>query len=199
MKKLLIVSLFFLVISLLVSSSAFALIVTDSTDVDNFLYEVPLQFATKDLAATLTAEKFPTATGLTPKSNEYTLLRDGKLVGIAVAGDDDCTAGGATFDVTINGAVTGVQAWISPAPAVSALGMPGTTGKRYSYARQHRADPTTEQGFKRSIGSYYHSADFPYGKATPLSAGDRIGVKVTTSSGFAPISSDWVATVYVLE
>jgi len=196
MKKLPLISLFFLIFSL-VSSSAFALLVTDNTDSDNFLYEVPYVFSSADVTASITAQaliinRYNNASG-------YTLLRDGKLVGISIAGDMACTAGGATFDVTINGEVTGVQAYIQNS-TLTALGNSGSAGEQYSYMRQYRNETNAAQGFRRNIiDSAYHNADNPYGRATPLSAGDRIGVKITTSSNFAPSGADYVVTVYVLE
>ena len=194
MKKLLIISLFFLIFSL-VSSSAFALLVTDNTDSDNFLYQQGFDFSTSDLTVSKTQVAIPINSTLTGLS-EYTLLRDGKLVGISVATSAACTVGGATFDVTINGNVTGVQAWIQKT-TVSAVGNSGSAGAQYSYIRQYRNETAAPKGF--GIGGAKHNADNPYGKATPLVAGDRIGVKLTTNSTFAPDNMDAVVVVYILE
>lgn len=198
MKKLIFVSLFFLIFSL-ISSSAFALIVTDNTDEDNFLYEVPYQFATSNLAASLTASAFPIIS-TTVNNTGYLLLRAGKIVGISVAGDGVYTGtGGATFDVTINGTVTGVQGWIQNT-TISALGNTGSAGPQYSYIRQYRNEIKSALGFRKNDATGdWHNRDNPYGKATPLVAGDRIGVKVTTSSGWGVNTNDYVVTVYVLE
>lgn len=193
MKKLiLLISLFFLF-----SSPVFALIVTDNVDKDDFQYEVPYVFATPDLAASKTEVTIPIDGNLT-NSSGYTIPRDGKLVGISVWSSGALTGGAATFDVTINEAVTGVQAVIEP-NARTAIGNSGSSGMTYAYMRQDRADKRTHQGFNLGSSPSYYDAEHKYGKATPITAGNRIGVKATTSSGFTPDNTDYVVVVYVLE
>lgn len=177
-------------------SSALGLIVTDNVDIDNFQYEIGYQFSTVDLAASLTAAFFPTS-GRNAIYG-YTIPRSGKIVGISVAGNRPVVSGAATFDVTINETVTGIQAIIEASPLRLAIGNSGSTGTQFSYMRQDRADTRTHQGFKRDTSQFYDKTHL-YGKATALSAGNRVGVSVTTSSGFAPTVADYVVTVYVLE
>lgn len=195
MKKLILASLF----ALGLCSSVFALLVTDNVDKDSFQYEVAYRFTTADLAASQTAAEVPVISGAVQHNFYYTIPRSGKIVGIAVSGNAEITAGGATFDITINGNVTGVQTVIE-SPARSAVGNTGSSGPQYAYMRQDRAETAASGGFRASGSTAdKHNADNPYGRATPLSAGNRVGVKVTTNSSFAPTTIDYVVTVYVLE
>ena len=198
MRKLILTSLLVLTLCF----PAYALLVTDNVDRDNFQYEIPYQFATTDLGASLTAVTF-SVSGLagsgTAANPNYVIPRSGRIVGIAVSGNAAITAGGATFDVTINGTVTGVQTVIE-SPARSAVGNTGSSGTQFAYMRQDRADTAASRGFKASDDSAnFHNADNPFGKATALSAGNRVGVRVTTSSTLSPTTIDYVVTVYVLE
>lgn len=195
MKKLILASLF----AIGLCPSAFALLVTDNVDKDSFQYEVPYSFATNNLAASQTAVEFPITAGAVQNNYYWTVPRSGKIVGIAVSGNNAVTAGGATFDITINGNVTGIQTVIE-SPARSAAGNTGSSGTQYAYMRQDRSETAASRGFKVSSPSAdRHDADNPYGRATPLSAGNRVGVKVTTNSAFTPTTIDYVVTVYVLE
>ena len=198
MKKLIFISLFLLIFSLF-SSSAFALLVTDNTDEDNFLYQAPYNFATSNLTASVTLGRVSVMSNPFQDNFYYVVPRDARITGISVASDRPITAGGATFDVTINDKLTGVQAWIQP-NTITALGNTGSAGTQYGYIRQYRNETAAAIGFRRSGNKgYYHNADNPYGKATPLVAGDRIGVKVTSSSGLLPITCDYIITIYVLQ
>lgn len=214
MKKLLIVSLF-LLLMLGLCNSANALITTDNVDRDAFQYEVTYSFATRDVGASKTGVELytipiPSASTATMEdgikyrvvSRGSTATYQGRIVGMSVYMGQTCTAGSATFDVTINGNATGIQAVVDSDTARSATGITGSTGTQYSYIRHDRTQDSVEQGFRqeRAIDSTtYNSADNYYGRATPLVAGDRIGVKMTTSSSFTPTDSDVVITVYVLE
>lgn len=202
MKKfLLTISLF-----LLISKPVFALIETNNVSKDDFLYEVGYAFATGDLAASQSAVQIPVAieTG-TGHIFEYTIPRDGRIVGMSVTGDIALTvAGAATFDVTINGNVTGVQTVIeklSASTGRAAVGIGGSADAQYAYIRQDRADTVVARGLRAEYPkdtASFHDADHRYGKATALVAGNRVGVKVTTTSGFVSMS-DYVVVVYVLE
>ena len=210
MKKLLIVSLF-LVFGF--CGSALALITTDNTDRDSFQYELGYRFATGDIGASKTSVEVYTnpVTGsnigndgityyVIPRGSSATY--QGRIVGISAYAGKVCTLGGATFDVTINSNVTGIQAVIDSSTARSAVGITGSTGTQYSYIRHDRTQSNVEQGFRPSTNSWTpdrYNADHPYGKATGLVAGDRIGVKMTTSSNFTPNDADVVITVYVLQ
>jgi len=197
MKKFVLFFLFLLVFC----GSAQALIVTDNVDKTDFLYEVPYIFATSDIASSQTAVTLPIQIGQTNQVFYYTVPRDGYLVGISSATNAAFTGGAATFDVTINNTVTGVQSVLQVGNERTAVGNSGSGGTTYGYMRQDRAETAAALGFKHkgSTSSYYHNADNPYGRATPLTAGDRIGVKMTTSSGIAPTGDDVVVVVYVLE
>jgi hypothetical protein len=205
MKKLLL-SLSFL---LLVSSPVYALIVTENVDRDEFQYEVTYQALTEDLSANVTATAIPFhsayASGTIPTNQIYYAVvpRDGVLVGMSVSGNAACTAGGVTFDATINNQVTGMQTIIEPTTgtARSAVGISGAADPQYAYIRQDRASTTTARGFRKETSPYLdiHNAEHPYGKVTQLSAGNRVGIKVTTSSGFLPVTTDYLVILYVLE
>jgi len=188
----------------------YALITTDNVDKDTFNYEVGYRFATDDLAAAQTNLTIP----LTPKTvrdgvgasnvdfTEYTISRNGRLVGIAITGKGTCSSGAATFDVTLNGTVTGVQCVIESEPTRSPAGTSGSSGSQYAYIRQDRSETASARGFQNDSDEFTtrrHNADNPYGRATPISAGDRVGVVATTSSGFAGAGADYVIVVYVLE
>lgn len=192
--------LFLLCLSLLILPvSAFALIVTDSVDKDSFGYEVAYRFATSDLQASLTAAEVPVIPGAAQHNFYYTIHRDGKVVGISVAGNDPVAVGGATFDVTINGTITGVQTVVE-SPARAALGATGSSGTQFAYMRQDRAETNSARGFRASGDrAGLHNTDHPYGRATPLTAGSRIGVAVTTSATWVDTTADYIVTIYVLE
>ena len=201
MKKLLLISLFLL----LFVRPVHALITIDNLDFDRFPWQSSYRFASSDLAASLTEAEMPTEASQTNQNLYYTISRGsvagyGKIIGISVAGNGAIVAGGATFDVTINGCTTGIQAVID-SPVRAALVDSGSTGTTYAYMRQSWNTDVTSRGFKAAYNKgSYHDVDHYYGKATALSAGDRIGIKVSTSSGFLPAGSrDYVATVYVLE
>ena len=199
MKKLLLsISLF-----LLVCGPAYGLIETRNVDPDNFDYEVAFGFSTADTSTTVTGLAIPINSTLTDNFY-YVVPRDGRVVGMSVAGSAACTAGAATFDITINGTVTGVQAVIEPtALAVrSAVGIDGKADPQYAYIRQDRASSTVAQGFRKTGHPQEdrYDAEHPYGKATALTAGNRIGVNFITSTDFAPNSStDYLVVIYVLE
>lgn len=200
MKKFILVSLL-----LLFTSPAFALIVTDNVDKADFLYEVAFGYATSDLDANSIDWEINVVPDLA-SSYYYVVSRDGRIVGMSVSGDAAVTAGAATFDITINGLVTGVQAVLEPtteATARIAVGTSGSADPRYAYIRQDRADTAAAQGFRvvyTTDKADFHDVDNPYGRATPLVAGNRVGVLVNTTANFAPNSStDYVITIYVLE
>jgi hypothetical protein len=189
---------------LLISSPAYALIVTDNVDEVDFQYKVGYTFASDDVAASVVSHEISVAVlETTMHSNFYYVVpEEGKIIGMAVAGSEAVAAGGgATFDVTINGLVTGVQAIIQGA-SLTALGTPsGSSDVRYSYITQDRDETNAARGFRKGQPTKldaWHDAEHPYGRATPLVAGNRVGVKVTTNSGFAPTGVDYVIVVYVL-
>ena len=200
MKKLILVTLF-LVALFVLTTPLFALMTTENVDKDKFDYEVAFTFATSDMGTSYTAQEIPVSQTTSMLNNFYYVVpRDGSIVGISVAGNIVLGAGAATFDVTINGTVTGVQTVIEYSPVRTALGNSGASGSQYAYMRQDRAETASSQGFRQSSDkSDYHNVDNPFGRATPVSAGDRIGVKVTTNSGLSPTTADYVVTVYVLE
>lgn len=179
--------------------NAFALLVTDNVDKTEFKYEVGYRFATSDLQASLTAAEIPVIPDATQHNFYYVVPRDGRVVGISVAGNNALSAGGATFDVTINGTVTGIQTVIE-SPARTALGESGSSGTQFAYMRQDRAQTASVRGFRSAIDTTSkHDTDNPYGRATPITAGNRIGVRVTTSSTWSPATLDYIVTIYVLE
>ena len=180
---------------------AHAMIITNDVDRNNFLYQSAYTFSTSDLAATQTAVDLQVGTGATLANNFYrTVSRDGSVVGISVTGSTPLNVGAATFDITINGTVTGVQTVIEAAPVRTAIGNYGKSDSQFAYMRQDRDETAASRGF-RPLGytADVHNSDNPYGRATPLTAGDRIGVKVTTSSNLSVQTIDYVVTVYVLE
>lgn len=190
---------------LLLCSPAWALIVTDNVDKDSFGYEVAYQFATNDLGASYTANNMPIRASASIADNFYVVPRDGYILGLSVAGNVACTAGAATFDVTINEQVTGIQAVIEDRIGTvdrTAVGTSGAAGERWAYIWQPRGQDVTSQGFRGSGGvgclADLYNNEHPYGKATPLTAGNRIGVKVTTSSGFTPTAADYIVVIYAL-
>lgn len=198
MKRLFLISLFLL----FTFGSAFALIVTDNVDKDAFQYEVPYHFSTNDLATSQTAVEIPVIAGATQHNFYYVIPRDGRIVGMSIAGNKAVVAGAATFDLTINGTVTGIQTVIEPTvgTARSAVGISGSAGPQFAYIRQDRAETASARGFRSSSDkASYHNAEHFYGKATALSAGNRVGARITTSSSFAPTTTDYVITIYVLE
>ena len=201
MKKLLFVFLFLLVCSF--ASPSYALIVTENVDKDAFQYEVGYKFATDDLAASLTAKEFSVESGSDVNDVFYYVVpREGRIVGMSVSSNNAVTLGAATFDVTINGLVTGVQTVIEPTAETvrSAVGTEGKADPQYAYIRQDRADTRVRQGFRaESNTAGIYDADHQYGKATALSAGNRVGVVVTTSSAFAATANDYIVVIYVLE
>lgn len=200
MKRLISIFLLLLVGSLS-TNLAFALIVTDNVDKDDFRYEVTYTFSTQDLAVSQTAMEVPIDTSFVHDNFVYAISRDGRLVGMSIAGDQACTAGAATFDITINSQVTGIQTVIEPAPVRSAVGIGGASGTTYAYIRQDRADTVVSRGFRGADdkSTSFHNTEHQFGRATPLVAGNRVGVRVTTSSAFAPVDSAYVIVVYVLE
>ena len=196
MKKLFLLSLFLLFLC----SPAFALLVTDNVDRDKFQYEIGYTFSTDDIGASKTAIEIPNVHGTSQFNFYYVIPRDARIVGMSTAGSQVCTVGSATFDVTINGTVTGIQNVVDEGASRSAVGNSGSTGSQYSYIRQDRAEDIVSRGFRPADDKTdIHDTTYPYGKATPLSAGNRIGVKVTTSSNFTPTNADYVITVYVLQ
>jgi hypothetical protein len=202
MKKISIGFLFLLAFVVCVSNAS-ALLVTASCDKDAFQTRTCYEFASTDVAASLTKVDIPIR-GTTGGNSvfEYVIPKDARLVGITVSQHVSklATAGYATYDVTINGTITGLQAGISPS-VFSAVGSPGTTGTYLAYSSHDRDTIAMEQGFKLANPNtvYRHDSDNPYGKATPLVAGNRIGVKVTTGSAYAPVTADPVIRVYVVE
>jgi len=197
MKKLLLACLF-----LLICTPAFGLIVTDNVDRDNFGYEVAFSYATDNISANTIAWEIPVESTL-DDNFYYVVPRDGRVVGMSVAGSAACTAGAATFDITINGAVTGIQTVIEPTAttARSAVGINGAADPQYAYIRQDRADSVVARGFRVSLDRVgYHDAEHPFGKATALTAGNRIGVTINTTTGFTPTATtDYLVVIYVLE
>jgi hypothetical protein len=197
MKKLFLVSLFLMLIFGLCNPVS-ALITTENVDKDTFQYEVPYAFATTDMGAAQTVAEITVSPAVS--GYYYTIPRSGRLVGISVAANTAVTSGGATFDVTINSYVTGIQTVLQSGTARTAVGNSGAGGTTYAYMRQDRSETAASRGFRVSSDrASYHNAENSFGKATPLVAGDRIGVKVTTSSGFAPMTSDYFVVIYVLE
>lgn len=187
-------------------SPVFALITTDNVDKDTFQYEVGYKFATTDLAASYAAYEMSVETGLGSTANEiyfYTIPRDGVVVGMSVAGNTAIVGGSATFDVTINNQLTGIQTVIEPTPGTvrTAVGISGSAGNLYAFIRHDRATSVVEQGFRKveDRTSSYHNSEHPYGKATAITAGNRIGVKVTTDSSLSGTTGDFVVVVYVLQ
>jgi hypothetical protein len=197
MKKLLFILLFLAV----TCNHAFALLTTENVDKDKFGYMVTYQFATANMAASRTDDEMPTSGTSSPNmQNYYVVPRDGTIAGISVASNLTITSGSATFDVTINENKSGLEAVIAASPALSAIESVGNSGSRYSYINQDRSEDVVKRGFSSSLQrTNYYDAEHPYGKATALTAGDRIGIKVSTSSGYANTTADFTATVFVLD
>lgn len=193
----------FLLAFVVITSNAFALLTTENCDKEKFLVKTVYEFASNDVAASLTAVDIPAKdpSGVNTVL-EYVVPSNARLVGISVSENATkaATSGSATYDVTINGTVTGLQALVSSF-ATPYLGASGSAGTYLSYSFHDRDSDSMERGFKapNANSSYRHDADHPYGKATALVAGSRIGVKVTTSSGYAPVSADPLIRVYVVE
>lgn len=194
MRKTLIFLFLFL---LVVSGSSYAMINTANVDRVTFTYQTPYNFATNNVAVSLTNDPIAIVGGSTAGSQilYYTVPRAGNIVGISVYGNAASTAGWATFEVVLNGTPTGIKTQINKDTA-TASGIPGTATSQYSYILQDRDTNYVPKGHngKNVTGN----SAFPYGKATAVAAGNRIGVNVTTSSGFAPTTSDYQVTVWVL-
>ena len=184
---------------LIVTPSAFALIRTRNVDIDDggFGYKVSYQFATTDVGGGQTAIELPTDATIN-NQYYYTMPFKGSIVGISIASNTAITRGSVTADVTINGAVTGVRTALDG----------GATAKwsRSGQVADHRQFNYNTILFDTDIpddfGGGTHDTIHPYGKATALTAGDRIGVKLTTSTGagsLLPGTAEMNITVMVLQ
>ena len=205
MKKILLATLFLLIFG--VSDSAFALLKTNNVHKEDFKYEVPYFFASEDLTQSMTAIKVGVG-AVNGSSTDgfgdnffYVVSRDGFLTGMSVAMSTPLTNGAATFDVTINGTVTGVQVVIEDNPVRTAVGTTGSSGDQFGFIRQDRSDTNAADGFKGDdeFTLSRHNSDNPFGRATPLTAGNRIGLKLTTDSTLLPGHADAIITIYVLQ
>lgn len=200
--------MFLLVITLLClwALPAFALINTrnveakdDGTGESGFKYKVAYQFATTDVGYTTTAGTVTTtATGT---SYYYTMPFKGNIVGISIASSAATTAGAATAEVTINGCVTGVR---------TALGTESVKVDRYGQRTTHTTynyntinydnNQPPDWGGLETDASISGDGGYDYGKASPLEAGDYLGVTLELSSTYAPAtSSEMVITVIILQ
>lgn len=203
MRKLLLLALPLLLI-LSFTTPAHALLNTDNVDETKFQYRVAYTFGTGNIVASETRAEMYTYPGYTNAlMKAHVVTRPANIVGMSVAGNAVLTAGEATFDVTVNGTITGIQVSLDPYTARSAAGTAGSTGSQYGYIEQDRDETAVPRGF-RSVGdirswSYGGDYDHRYGYATALAAGDRLGVVATTNSTLAPLTNDYTINVYVLE
>jgi hypothetical protein len=201
MKKLIFAFLFLLTIG---NITAKAMITTENVDPDRFQYVVPYYFATTDLAASRTDELRTVANQYV---TYYTIPRDGKIAGIAVYGNTNVTSSGkrATFDITYNGNPTGVKCMVglegnNPLSEYVAVGGQGKANAIRGYIWQDRLTYVAAQGFTATNDTVsYQTAEYPYGKASPIVAGNKIGVKVTTTSGWTDTGNDYAVVVYILQ
>lgn len=191
---------------LMLTSDAFALVRTRNVDIDEggFGYKVAYQFATENVGASRSAVEIHTAgeTGSGEVSYYYTMPFKGSIVAVSIASSSALTDGSATADVTINGAVTGIRVALDGG-ATTLWDKSGEKADhtQYNYRTiQFDDDSPEDWGGTCGQGAQACQSGYEYGKATPLVAGDRIGVKLTTSSGLAPAdSAEFNITVMVLQ
>ncbi len=203
MKKL----IFLLVITLLCLwvTPAFALIRTRNVEADDygsgdskFDYKVAYQFATQDVAASISAVAMPVPTAnadstLHKHSLYYAMPFKGSIVGISIATYETLTGGSATAEVTINGYVTGVRTALEVSNVRHyPSGLVTTHSRVNANTLAYDDDSPPNWG-----GGRHKAVTHPYGKATPLVVGDRIGVNIETSSGVN--TTDYVVTVIILQ
>lgn len=191
---------------LTVTSSAFALIRTRNVDIDEggFGYKVAYGFATNDVGLSRSAVEIPNdaTLGVTTGHNfYYTMPFKGSIVGVSIAANQELTTGGLTADVTINGTITGVRVALDGGAATlwSRSGLKADH-KQFNFQTIAFDDDSPEDwGGTCGLGSQACVTGYEYGRATPLVAGDRIGVRVTTSSNLNPVTIDFNVTVMVLQ
>ena len=201
MKKIL---CFFLSITFLsiVTPSAFALIRTRNVDIDDggFGYKVAYQFSTNNVGAGQTA--IEVTTNAVDGQLYYTIPFKGSIIGVSIASSAALTNGSATADVTINGTVTGVRVALDGgATTLWAKSGELADHRQYNYRTIAFDDDSPENwGGTCGQGAQSCQSGYEYGKATPLVAGDRIGVKLTTSSSVLPTgTAEFTITVMVLQ
>ena len=190
---------------LIVTPSAFALIRTRNVDIDTgeFGYKVPYQFASTNVGGAVTAGELATDATIS-NIYYYTMPFKGSIVGVSIAVNAAITAGSITADVTINGTVTGVRTAID-AGAQEVWSKSGQLADHRQYNYQFIAfddDSPEDWGGTCGLGAQSCSAGYEYGRATPLVAGDRIGVRLTTSPAkpqLAPATTEVNVTVMVLQ
>lgn len=193
-----------LVITLLWVEPAFALIRTRNVDIDEggFQYKVAYQFATTDVGAVLDAAELCTDATITNQLY-YTMPFKGSIVGISIASNAALTNGSMTADVTINGIVTGVRTAIDGQGAAKDV----RAGEVTAHTTYNYNTILFDDDSPPDWGGGYHDTKRVYGKATPLSAGDRIGVKLSTtgdlettaSTILAPTTNEVNVTVMILQ
>lgn len=195
MRKILLVFLFLLLVCCVPS---YALIQTDNTDIKEggFGYKVAYKWASYDVGSNLTAVELPVSFDTTTRYNlYYPMIFKGNIVGVSIAASGAPTAGSATAEVYINGLATGVRTAIDAGGTVKSAKSGGrTVHTTYNY---NQLDFDSEVA--GSWGGSWDGKVYPYGRATALAAGDYIGVKLTTSSNFAPNTDDFVVTVIILQ
>ena len=195
--------IFLLVITLLLwATPASALIRTRNVDAKDygsgeskFKYKVAYTFATTNVGDSLTASQLSVDATITDV-DFYIMPFKGTIVGISIGSSAALTAGSVTADVTINGTVTGVR---------TALDAGGSTrhnqsGLLAAHTQYNLNTLAYDDDSPPDWGGAKHDDTHLYGKATALAAGDRLGVKLTTSSAFAPdLSSEINITVIILQ
>lgn len=194
----------FLVITCFWVMPASAAIRTRNVDFNDegFQYKVPYQFATEDVGENVTETAIPAAAAVrnTPADQYYYAVPyKGNIIGIAIASNTAITAYSVTADVTINGCVTGVRTTLNSGQTakISSSGEVASHSQSNCNTLDLISGVPDESPPNWGGGAYdsYH----PYGRATPLVAGDRIGVKITTDNGMRPTSADINVTVFILQ
>ena len=183
------------------TTPAWALITTDNTDPNEFAVKQTLQYATYNCTVSMSGVRVPAAgTSGANVVEDIVLPFKGSIVGMSMAFQNAITAGGVTAEVAINRTGTGIQCAADCNTARTATGAAGSTGTQFAYVTQPRGKTRTVQGFRaESDEQQKHNTANPYGYTTPIAAGDRINVLLTTTNNLAPLENDVLITVEVLQ
>lgn len=196
--------IFLLVITFLClwASPAHALIRTRNVDAKDygtgdskFDYKVAYQFITGDVAASTSLVAMPVPTSYKNQRHNfyYAMPFKGNIVAISIMSKAALTGGSATAEVTINGYVTGVRT------AINAGGntRDSESGLVTVHTQYNAQTLEYDDDAPADWGGSIHDVNHPYGKATPLVVGDRVGVNIETSAGINV--TDYVVTVIILQ
>jgi len=191
-----------LVITLLIVPSAHARIRTNNVDAEDygsgdskFDYKVSYVFATKNITQ---GNGMTVSIDATETSNTaYAMPFKGNIVGISIASSAALTKGSATAEVTINGKVTGVR---------TAIDFPGNTRANQSGLVTAHSQYNVQtinydtDSVPGNWGGDWQGISYPYGEASALEVGDRLGVNLQLSNSHAPVASaDLIITVIILQ